>query len=93
MNVFLYQEVQRIQRVVKLVRDDLLAVQLAIKGEVTMTQAILVTINELFEAKVPNVWMFTITGLLFSFMLPNISAGSELGLGIILDEVYFLRKS
>ena len=73
MNVFLFQEVQRIQRVVKLVRDDLLAVQLAIKGEVTMTQAILVTINELFEAKVPNVWMFTITGLLFSFMLPNIS--------------------
>ena len=73
MNVFLYQEVQRIQKVVKLVRDDLLAVQLAIKGEVTMTQAILVTINELFEAKVPNVWMFTITGLLFSFMLPNIS--------------------
>ena len=73
MNVFLYQEVQRFAGVQKLVKDDLLAVQLAIKGEVTMTQAILETINELYAAKVPNVWMFTITGLLFSFMLPNIS--------------------
>jgi dynein heavy chain len=73
MNVFLYQEVQRFAGIQKLVRDDLLAVQLAIKGEVTMTQAILVSINELFAAQVPNVWMFTITGLLFSFMLPNIS--------------------
>ena len=73
MNVFLYQEVQRFAGIQKLVRDDLLAVQLAIKGEVTMTQAILVSINELFASQVPNVWMFTITGLLFSFMLPNIS--------------------
>ena len=73
MNVFLYQEVQRFAGVQKLVRDDLLAVQLAIKGEVTMTQAILVSINELYAAQVPNVWMFTITGMLFSFMLPNIS--------------------
>ena len=31
MNVFLYQEVQRIQHVIKLVRSDLLAVQLAIR--------------------------------------------------------------
>ena len=36
MNVFLYQEVQRFAGVQKLVKDDLLAVQLAIKGEVTI---------------------------------------------------------
>ena len=46
MNVFLYQEVQRFASVQKLVKDGLLAVQLAIKGEVTMTQAILVSINQ-----------------------------------------------
>ena len=46
MNVFLYQEVQRFANVQKLVKDGLLAVQLAIKGEVTMTQAILVSINQ-----------------------------------------------
>lgn len=72
MNVFLYQETERFQKIMKLVGDDLKSFQLAIKGEVTMTLAIAGAINEIYDAKVPNSWVFTITNTLFSWMLPTI---------------------
>jgi dynein heavy chain len=72
MNVFLFQEVSRFQMIMKLVGDDLKSFRLAIKGEVTMTLAIAGAINEIFEAKVPKSWVFTITNTLFSWMLPTI---------------------
>ena len=71
MNVFLFQEVSRFQKIMKLVGEDLQSFRLAIKGEVTMTLAIAGAINEIYEAKVPKSWVFTITNTLFSWMLPN----------------------
>ena len=71
-NIFLYQEVQRLQAVIARVRAQLLAMQLAIKGEVVMTAELLSAMNDLFDARVPYSWLYTAGGDEFSWLLPTL---------------------
>ena len=72
MNIFLYQEVQRLQAVLEKVRFTMEQLQLAIKGEVVMTAELQETLDSIFDAKVPFYWENTLTGDEFSWRLPTL---------------------
>ena len=72
MNIFLFQEIQRLQNVISKVRFSILQLQLAIKGEVVMTAELQETLDSVFDAKVPHYWENTLTGDEFSWRLPNL---------------------
>eukprot|EP00814_Leptocylindrus_danicus_P009510 CAMPEP_0116004988 /NCGR_PEP_ID=MMETSP0321-20121206/911_1 /TAXON_ID=163516 /ORGANISM="Leptocylindrus danicus var. danicus, Strain B650" /LENGTH=4605 /DNA_ID=CAMNT_0003473357 /DNA_START=128 /DNA_END=13942 /DNA_ORIENTATION=- len=72
MNIFLFQEIQRLQNVLAKVRFTMVQLQLAIKGEVVMTAELQETLDSIFDAKVPYYWENTLTGDEFSWRLPTL---------------------
>ncbi|KAF0745065.1 hypothetical protein Ae201684_000639 [Aphanomyces euteiches] len=72
LNIFLYQEIQRLQRVISKVRSMLSQLQMAIRGEVVMTEELSLTLNAIFDAKVPPSWLRTSVGDEFSWILPTL---------------------
>jgi dynein heavy chain len=70
LNIFLYQEIQRLQAVIKRVRTMCGAMVQAINGEIVMTTELLQAMNDVFDAKVPRPWLFTPGGDEFSWLLP-----------------------
>ncbi|GMH89960.1 hypothetical protein TrVE_jg7050 [Triparma verrucosa] len=72
LNIFLFQELQRLQNVIAKVRFILAQLQLAIKGEVVMTAELQETLDSMFNAKVPHYWENTLTGDEFSWRLPTL---------------------
>ena len=56
LNVFLFQEVQRLQVVISIVRLTLSVLMQAIRGEVVMTARLMDSMNALFDARVPPSW-------------------------------------
>lgn len=72
MNIFLYQEIQRLQNVIQKVRFTLEQMQLAINGEVVMTSELQDILDSIFDAKVPHTWENTLTGDEFSWRLPTL---------------------
>jgi dynein heavy chain len=72
LNIFLFQEVQRLQSVIAKVRHMLINMRLAIKGEVVLTQELVETISDIFEAKVPRTWLYTTAGDEFSWLSPSL---------------------
>lgn len=74
LNIFLYQEIQRMQQVIFKVRFMLTSMQQAIRGEIVMTPEFLEALNAIFEAKVPPSWLYTPGGDEFSWLLPMLGA-------------------
>ena len=72
MNIFLFQEIQRLQNVIRKVRFMLIQLQLTIKGEAVMTAKLQETLDSVFDAKVPHFWENTLTGDEFSWRLPTL---------------------
>jgi dynein heavy chain len=72
MNIFLFQEIQRLQDVIGKVRFTLQQLQLAINGEVVMTAELQDILDSIFDAKVPHTWENTLTGDEFSWRLPTL---------------------
>jgi len=72
LNIFLYQEIQRLQNVLSKVSFMLQQLQLAIKGEVVMTEALQQCLQAIFDARVPRMWLFTVAGDEFSWLLPSL---------------------
>jgi dynein heavy chain len=70
LNIFLYQEIQRLQSVIGKVRSMLNAMQQAIRGEIVMTAELLQAMTDIFDAKVPRSWLFTPGGDEFSWLIP-----------------------
>lgn len=56
MNIFLRQEVDRMDRVIKVVRSTLVDLQLAIQGTIIMNETLRDALDNLFDAKIPVVW-------------------------------------
>ena len=77
LNIFLFQEVRVLSVVIDKVRHELAQLQLAIDGEVVMTDEYATIIDELFNAKVPRTWMFTATGIEYSWI--NSTVGLWMG--------------
>jgi dynein heavy chain len=70
LNIFLFQELQRLQFVIKRVRTMLIAMISAINGEIVMTSELLVAMTDVFDAKVPRPWLYTPGGDEFSWLMP-----------------------
>merc|ERR1711871_111922 len=72
LNIFLFQEIQRLQNVIGKVRFMLQQLRLAIQGAVVMTDALQATLDAIFDATVPQMWVFTVSGDEFSWILPTL---------------------
>lgn len=72
LNIFLFQEIQRLQRVIQRVRDTCTVLRQAIRGEVVLTSELQDTMNDMFDAKVPRSWLFTPGGDEFSWLSPTL---------------------
>ena len=72
LNIFLFQEVQRLQKVITKVKDTLTQIKLAINGEVVMTNELQEAMQNVHEAKVPQSWLFTPAGDEFSWLSPTL---------------------
>ena len=73
LNVFLYQEIQRLQRVLDIVRKSMLDMVLAIDGQIIMTQTLVDCINALADFRVPKIWQFDPTGVEISWLTPGLA--------------------
>lgn len=62
------------QRIIGICRKTLLDVIDAIDGQIIMTPDILEAINSMFDAKVPNAWVYDATGVEISWILPTLGA-------------------
>ena len=69
LNIFLYQEIQRLQNVIFRCRTMLKQMVQAIDGEVVMTAELQQAMLNFFDAKVPQPWLFTPGGDEFSWQL------------------------
>ena len=72
LNIFLYQEVQRLQAAIMKVRDTLAIVMQAIRGEVVVTAEIMDSINAIYDARVPKAWLYSPAGDELSWLAPNL---------------------
>merc|ERR1719198_904310 len=74
LNIFLFQELQRLQNIIKIVRTNLKSVSMAIDGTVVMTQELLNDLNYIFDARVPTCWYLDASGAEISWLLPTVGA-------------------
>lgn len=72
LNVFLYQETQRLQLVIGSVRSTLTVLMQAIRGEVVLTSALVGAINAMYDARVPGVWVSSPSGAELSWLSPTL---------------------
>ena len=86
LNIFLFQEVQRLQMAITNVRNTLSIVLQAIRGEVVVTSEIMESINAVFDARVPRSWLYSPAGDELSWLSPNL--GIWYGSLLMRDEQY-----
>merc|ERR1712139_531646 len=72
LNIFLFQELQRLQNIIGIVRSNLHNVASAIDGTVVMTTDLLGDLNSIFDSRVPKRWTYDASGAEISWLLPNI---------------------
>uniref|UniRef100_H2ZRC3 AAA+ ATPase domain-containing protein n=1 Tax=Ciona savignyi TaxID=51511 RepID=H2ZRC3_CIOSA len=56
MNIFLRQELDRMQRVISVVRTTLIDLKLAIDGTIIMSENLRDALDQMFDARIPNLW-------------------------------------
>lgn len=56
LNIFLRQEIDRMQRVISAVRNTLQDLKLAIDGTIIMSETLRDALDNMFDARVPNSW-------------------------------------
>ena len=71
LNIFLFQELQRLQRIIAIVRSNLKNLSMAIDGTVVMTVELLDDLNAIFDARVPKAWTHDASGQEISWLSPN----------------------
>lgn len=69
MNIFLRQEIDRMQKVITAVRLTLLDLKLAIDGTIIMSENLRDALDCMYDGKVPNSWRKVCTGLRLSVCL------------------------
>jgi len=72
LNIFLFQEVQRLQNVIAKVRFTVKNLRMAIQGEVVMTDELQNALLSFYEAKAPTRWVNTVAGDIFSWVSPSL---------------------
>mmetsp|Transcript_19701 Transcript_19701/g.47811 ORF Transcript_19701/g.47811 Transcript_19701/m.47811 type:complete len:274 (+) Transcript_19701:1-822(+) len=72
LNIFLFQELQRLQRIILIVRTNMKALVMAIDGTVVMTPDLLEDLNAVYDARVPKKWTHDASGAEISWLMPNL---------------------
>jgi len=70
LNVFLFQEIERMQRIIGLVRKVCTDIVDAIDGSVVLTPIILSAIDAIADSKVPQIWVTDNNGVEISWIMP-----------------------
>lgn len=73
LNIFLSQEITRMQNIFTIVRKILVDTCDAIDGQIIMTPDILDSINSIFDSRVPNQWVYDPTGAEISWIIPTLA--------------------
>merc|ERR1712178_673227 len=74
LNTFLFQELQRFQLVLPIVRRTMSDRVHAIDGQIIMTPDIVDSINAVSDFRVPRKWQYDPTGVEISWMTPGLAA-------------------
>jgi len=72
-NIFFYQEIQRLQNIISIVRKNLANLIDAIDGLVTMTPQLSDSLNSIFDAQPVKFWLTDPSGAEISWNAPNLS--------------------
>jgi len=72
LNIFLFQELQRLQNIIKIVRTNLKSISMAIDGTVVMTTDLLEDLGAIFDARVPRRWTNDPSGAEISWLMPKL---------------------
>lgn len=74
LNVFLFQEIQRFQKILGIVRTMMHDIVLAIDGQIIMTPELVDSINAIFDFRVPRSWQYDPTGAEISWLTAGLAA-------------------
>jgi len=77
LNNNLLQEIMRIQGIIEIVKQSLHDITAALEGKLMMTEQIVSSINELFDAKPPRIWMYNANSEEISWLSPNAATWFE----------------
>ena len=77
LNVFLYQELTRFQKILTLVRTTMKNIISAVDGTIIMTPDIVNAIGAIFDLRVPYEWCFDPTGAEISWLTPTLGGWLE----------------
>ena len=66
MNIFLRQEIDRMQKVISSVRSTLNDLKLAIDGTIIMSETLRDALDSMYDARIPKVWAKVFIYLIFS---------------------------
>lgn len=72
LNIFLFQELQRLQNIIAIVRVNLKSIAAAIDGTVVMTSELMEDLSNIFDARVPKRWTHDPSGAEISWLMPNL---------------------
>lgn len=73
LNIFLYQEITRLNRTLSNVRQTLLDLKSAINGEIIMTPELQAALNDVFNEKPPRHWYTDASGQAIAWFLPSLA--------------------
>ena len=73
LNVFLFQEIQRLQLVLTIVRTTMNDMVLAIDGQIIMTPELVDCISSVGDFRVPKKWQYDPTGVEISWLTPGLA--------------------
>merc|ERR1719284_727993 len=73
LNIFLFQEIQRFQSILTIVRRTMVDMIDAIDGTIIMTPDIVDSINAVFDFRVPRKWQYDPTGAEISWLTASLS--------------------
>lgn len=77
LNIFLRQEIDRMQRVITLVRTTLLDLKLAIDGTIIMSENLRDALDNMFDARVPQNWRKVYIKCLYSYIIVHVYSKAE----------------
>lgn len=73
LNMFLFQEIQRFQRILSIVRTWMNNMILAIDGTIIMSPELADCIKAMFDLRVPGIFMYDPSGAEISWLNPTLS--------------------
>jgi len=73
LNMFLYQEINRLNGTIRLVRQTLRDLKAAIQGEIIMTPELQNALDSVYQMRPPQMWYIDPSGAEIAWVVPNLS--------------------